>query len=128
MPVCVFFRYIVFFVSKLNCDQVYEGSFINDVTLITVKCFDTTFVCLPCSTSVFFNLGSAGPRGSASSLRSWKTLLYVDQCFSTFFNYWMNQDWVQESILAWLWHPFHLALDGIEPRTFRLWAECSTAR
>jgi len=27
------------------------------------------------------------------------------------FNYWMNQDWVQESILAWIWHHFHLTLD-----------------
>jgi len=24
----------------------------------------------------------------------------------------MNQNWVQKSILAWLWHHFHLALDG----------------
>jgi len=32
--------------------------------------------------------------------------------------------------LPWLWHQFHLALDWtvIEPTTFRLWAECSTAR
>ncbi len=29
------------------------------------------------------------------------------------FNYLMNQDWVQESILARLWHHFHLALDEI---------------
>jgi len=26
--------------------------------------------------------------------------------------YWMNQDWVQELILAWFWHHFHLVLDG----------------
>jgi len=24
----------------------------------------------------------------------------------------LNQDWVQESILAWLWHHFHIALIG----------------
>jgi len=44
-------------------------------------------------------------------------------CFLKFFcvPYWlpvfflfsiMNQIWVQESILEWLWHHFHLALDG----------------
>ncbi len=34
------------------------------------------------------------------------------------------------SILAWLWHHFHLALNWtrIEPVTFRLWAESSTLR
>ncbi len=32
--------------------------------------------------------------------------------------------------LAWLWHHYHLALNwtGIEPTTFRSWAECSIAR
>jgi len=30
-----------------------------------------------------------------------------------FLNYWMNQDWLQESTLACLWHHFHLALDKI---------------
>jgi len=34
-------------------------------------------------------------------------------CIFFLFNYWMNQDWVQESILAWLWHHFHLVLDEI---------------
>jgi len=29
-----------------------------------------------------------------------------------FLFYIMNQNWVQELILAWLWHHFHLALDG----------------
>ncbi len=30
-----------------------------------------------------------------------------------FFNYWMNQDWVQDSILAWLWHYLHQTFDEI---------------
>jgi len=29
------------------------------------------------------------------------------------FNHSMNQDWVHELILAWLWHHFHLVLDEI---------------
>jgi len=37
--------------------------------------------------------------------------------FSFFFNYFMKQDWVQESILAWLWNHFHLAL-GSNPQPF----------
>jgi len=37
--------------------------------------------------------------------------------FSFFFNYCMNQNWVQESILAWLWNHFHLAL-GSNPWPF----------
>jgi len=52
---------------------------------------------------------------------------HLATCIFFLFNYWINQDWVQESILAWLRHHFHLALDGIEPTTFRLWAKCSTA-
>ncbi len=53
---------------------------------------------------------------------------HLATCIFFLFTYWMNQDWVQESIPARLWHHFHLALDGIEPMTFRSWAECSTAR
>ena len=34
---------------------------------------------------------------------------------------WMNQDWVfQESILAWLWHHFHVVLGRDEIRTHNL--------
>jgi len=38
----------------------------------------------------------------------------------------MNQNWVQESILAWLWHHYHLALDR-GTHDLLIWAECSTA-
>ncbi len=42
---------------------------------------------------------------------------HLATCIFILFNYCMNQDWVQESILAWLWHHFHLAL-GSNPRPF----------
>jgi len=38
-------------------------------------------------------------------------------CIFILFNYCVNQDWVQESVLAWLWHHFHLAL-GSNPQPF----------
>ena len=42
---------------------------------------------------------------------------YGVACLATYifclFIGWMNQDWVQESILAWLWHRLHLVLDEI---------------
>ena len=48
-------------------------------------------------------------------------LLTLKVCLM-FFGYlsfsWMNQDWVQESILAWLWHHFHLVLRDLNPRSF----------
>ncbi len=42
---------------------------------------------------------------------------HLATCIFILFNYCMNQDWVQELILAWLWHHFHLAL-GSNPRPF----------
>ncbi len=42
---------------------------------------------------------------------------HLATCIFILFNYCMNQDWVQESILAWLWNHFHLAL-GSNPRPF----------
>jgi len=40
------------------------------------------------------------------------------------FNQRMNQDWVQELILAWIWHHFHLVLDErFEPTAFQSWVE-----
>jgi len=41
----------------------------------------------------------------------------------------IKQNWVQESILAWLLHHFHLALDrDWTPTIFWLWVGCSTAK